>query len=89
MRNYSVEVTTNDFKNLKHQEVFSENNIKQRLQSLAPDCVIDWHKIFNDKRCRYFRHYMPINVTKAKNSYRKCNELSERGNYVKVFITEI
>lgn len=88
MKKYNVIVTADDFRSVLHEEVLSEDAIKQRVTELAPDCNIDWTKIFTDKRCLYFQHYMPSNKTTTQHSYKENNRLYKSGNLVKVYISE-
>ena len=88
MKRYNVIVTADDFRSVRHEEVATEETIKQRLAELAPECNIDWTKIFTDKRCLYFQHYMPADKTTTQHSYKENSTLHKSGNLVKVYISE-
>lgn len=88
MRKYDIVITANDFANVLHEETISEENLKQKVSELAPECNVDWNRVFTDKRCKYFRHFMPINKTIAKHSYKENSSVYKSGNNVKIYITE-
>lgn len=85
---YNIIITQDDFKGVSHEEVVAEENLQKRLLELAPDCNIDWHKVFKDERRRYFKHYMPANKTTSKHSHKDNHILFKEGNNVKVYISE-
>lgn len=87
-KRYNVIVTTNDAKSIRHEEIVTKEAIKQRLAEIISECNIDWERVFNDDRCKYFLHYMPANVTTTKHSYEKNNILHKSGNIVRVYISE-
>lgn len=68
--------------------ILRENQIENHLKSIAPECTIDFEKLFKDKRAKYFRHYMPANITSHEHSYKKNHELFINGNFIKVYISE-
>ena len=88
MKIYNVIVLADDFKSVKHEQIITQEDLKIKLLELAPECEIDFDKIFTDKRCIYFRHYMPVNKTTTMHSYKENAELHNKKNVVKVYISE-
>ena len=88
-KTYIVCVVDDDFsKGLISEDTIKESNLESFLKDKVPNCTLKFSKIFNDKRCRYFRHYMPANETIAQNSYKKDAQLFHSGNRVKVYVSE-
>ncbi len=88
-KRYKIEVTAEDFKSLKFEEIVTSETIKERLAEIAPDCNIDFERVFTDARCKFFRHYMPANKTIALNAHKKGAELHKAGNNTKVYISAV
>lgn len=88
-RVFTVQIISDNYQDgaLSEQKVF-ESNLTDYLKNATPNCNVSFEQIFNDKRCRYFQHYMPINQTVPRHSYKKCHDLFKSGNRVKIFISE-
>lgn len=88
--NYRVIITSEDFKSIASKWTFEQlDTVKRHVSLNAPDCKIDWETVANDKRCKFFRHYMPANETTAEHSYKRCNELLKSGSNVRVYISKV
>ena len=92
-RVFTVQIISDNYQDgaLSEQKVFESNLTDPLLyadSAVIPNCNVSFEHIFNDKRCRYFQHYMPINQTVPRHSYKKCHDLFKSGNRVKIFISE-
>ena len=85
---YNLIVTEQAGTRVLYDGAIPEAELKDRLAKIAPECNVNWKMILEDKRCRYFQHYMPADVTVTQHSYKRRNELHKSGNIVKVYISE-
>ena len=90
VRAFSVEIVSdNPAEGVLSKETVDENCLADYLAAKVPNCKVDLERIYTDDRCRYFRHYMPMNKTTAKHSYKENHRLHKFGNYVKLYISEV
>lgn len=90
VRAFSVEIVSdNPADGLLSKQTVLENELEFYLSSKAPLCNVDFTRIYTDDRCRYFQHYMPMNKTTAKHSYKENHKLHKSGNFVKLYISEV